>query len=157
MRRKFVTYKDIKFILPSVQRRGIAKENSVTERKLSIGRTVMMGGLPMSKKVTRQETVLNDEYEHVLYLCGGNRARLVCGQNSMAFEGLKDEIKPTREMNYKLFISKIRQSCPDAVYDDRLMKRSAQAKLLGPTLNPDSFIDLAVDILVTAAIGRTGC
>jgi len=153
-RKATIAYKDIKFILPSVQRRKVTKQNSVTERKLSIGKTVMMGGLPMSKKVTRQETVMQDEPEHVLYLCGGNRARLVCRQNSMTFEGFKDEIEFTREMNYKLFISKICQSCPDAVYEDRLMKRLEQAKLLGPTLNPDCYIDLAVDILITSALAE---
>jgi hypothetical protein len=72
----------------------------------------------------------------------------------MVYEGFKDEMRPSREMNYNLFLEKIREKCPQAIYDERLMKRAEQIKLLGPQLNPESHIDLAVDILATAITSK---
>ncbi len=150
-RKGSISYKDIRLILPTSRTVPIAEFDTVAERKFSVGKTLMTGGLTMTKKVTFQEKSSKEEREKILYLCGGQRARLICGQEQMEYEGFSDEMKPSREMNFNLFVSKIRQKCPAAAYDERLMKRTEQIKLLGPLLDPDSHIGLAADILATSA------
>jgi hypothetical protein len=142
-----ITYKDIKLALPASRIRTQAEVNTVTERKFSMGKTLMAGGLPMTKKVERQEMTTNEKREKVLYLCGTGWSRVICAQDMMRYECFGEQMNPTREMNFNLFVSEIRQRCPAAVYDDRLLKRAEQVKLLGPLLDPDSYIDLAVDIM----------
>ena len=149
-RKGSISYNDIKLILPSLRTVSHAEFDTVAGRKFSVGKTLMTGGLTMTKKVKFQEMVSKEDREKILYLCGGKRARLICGQEKMEYEGFSDEMKPSREMNFSLFIAKIRQKCPAAVYDERLMKRTEQIKLLGSLLDPDSHIDLAADILATS-------
>jgi hypothetical protein len=43
--------------------------------------------------------------------------------------------------------------CPAAVYDDRLLNRAGQTRLLGPLLTPEANLDLAVEILAREAAG----
>ncbi|PLX77992.1 MAG: hypothetical protein C0615_04295 [Desulfuromonas sp.] len=145
-----IPYPKIRLILPSLRSMVQTETNTVTEKKLSVGKTLMTGGIPMTKKVTRKETITTDDRERMLYLCANNGARVLCGQESMSYEGFGGEMKPSREMNFNMFVTKIRESCPDAVFDERLAQRAGQVKLLGPTLNPDTYIDLAVDILVAS-------
>jgi hypothetical protein len=56
-------------------------------------------------------------------------------------------MKPSGEMNFNYLVAELRQRCPSAFYDDRLLRRAEQVKLLGPLLNPDNHLDLAVEIL----------
>jgi len=145
-----IAYKEIRLMLPSSRTLLQAEVQTVTERKFSVGKSLMAGGIPMTKKVTRKETVSEENREQALYLCNKNRARVVCSQNTMSYQGFANAMKPSREMNYTLFVSKMRHRSPAAVYDDRLMKRAEQVKLLGPMLDPDLYLDLAVDILATS-------
>ncbi len=150
-RKGSISYKDIRLILPTSRAVPLTEFDTVGARKFSLGKTLMTGGLTMTKKVTFQEKSSKEEREKILYLCGGQRARLICCQEQMEYEGFSDEMKPSREMNFKLFLAKIRQKCPAAAYDERLMKRAEQIKLLGPLLDPDSHLGLAADILATSA------
>ncbi|MEJ2492229.1 MAG: hypothetical protein P8Y84_11530 [Desulfuromonadales bacterium] len=145
---------EIKLILSATQMRGQTEVQTVTERKFSVGRTLMAGGLPLSKKTTRQETLAVEEREQVLYLCSGKGSRLICARDRMTYEGFGDAMKPSREMNHNLFVNRVRQRCPEALYDDRLMRRAAQVQLLGPLLDPDRYLELAVDILLTTLVLR---
>ena len=59
-------------------------------------------------------------------------------------------MKLTRELNFAYLISELRRFCPGAKYDDRLLNRVGQVRLLGPTLNPETNLDLAIDILAAS-------
>lgn len=41
----------------------------------------------------------------------------------------------------------VRRLAAQARYDDRLLQRAGQARMLGPALNPESHLDLACEIL----------
>jgi hypothetical protein len=101
----------------------------------------------MSKKVKRQEEVTTEERMKVLYLYAGNRLPIVFSQNGMIYDGLGAAMKLSRELNFTYLISELRRLSPGAVYDDRLRNRVGLARLLGPTQNPETNLDLAVEIL----------
>lgn len=148
-RKGAIAYSRIKLLLPAMRISGNSETNTVTERKFSMGKTLMAGGLPMTKKIQHKQVVSAEQREKVLYLCIGDQTRVVCPQEGMTYNGLGQQMRPSGEMNFNYLVSELRQRCPSAFYDERLLKRAAQVKLLGPMLNPDNHLDLAVEILAT--------
>jgi len=146
-----IAYGKINLLLPASHTSGRVETYTVTERKLSLGKTLLAGGLPMTKKVKHQETVTTEDREEVLYLCSASRTRIVCPRGGMVYDGLGEQMKPSREMNFTFLVSELRRRCPIAAYDDRLLKRAGQVLLLGPLLKPEANLDLAVEILAGAA------
>jgi hypothetical protein len=119
-----------------------------TERKFSLKKTILAGGVPLHKKVTRHETMQEEQRQEMLYLQAGKRSVFVFRPDKTGFSGLGAAMQLTRERNFALLKQHLRQSCPELTYDDRLLTRSGQARLLGPTLNPEDYLDLALEILL---------
>lgn len=138
---------EIDLLLPGTSIVGKSETKTVTERKLSIGKTLLSGGIPMTKKIEHQEEVTTEERRKVLYLYAGQRLPVVFSQNGMSYDGLGAAMKLSRELNFAHLISELRRFCPGAVYDDRLLNRVGQIRLLGPALNPETNLDLAAEIL----------
>jgi hypothetical protein len=147
-----IAYCEINLLLPAI---GITKTmdtKTITERKFSLGRTLMAGGLPMKKKVTRQEEVMSEERDKVLYLYAGDRLPILFSQDGMTYDGLGAAMKFSRELNFAYLTGELRRLSPAAVYDERLLKLAMQAKLLGPALNPETNLALAVEILARSLL-----
>lgn len=142
-----ISYSEIDLLLPGTSIVAYSEKKTVIERKFSVGKTILSGGIPMSKKVKREEEVTTEERRKVLYLYAGNRLPIVFSQNGMIYDGLGAAMKPSRELNFTYLISELRRLSPGAVYDDRLVKRVGQVRLLGPALNPETNLDLAAEIL----------
>jgi hypothetical protein len=142
-----IAYDGIDLLLPATGISGTTETKTVTERKFSLGRTVLSGGLLMTKKVTREEEVKSEEQEKVLYLHAGDRPPVVFSQDGMTYDGLGAAMKFSRELNFAYLTGELRRLSPGAVYDERLLKPAGQTKLLGPALNPETNLALAVEIL----------
>jgi hypothetical protein len=142
-----IPYGEIDLLLPATSIAEYSEKKTVTGRKFSLGKTIMAGGIPMSKRVERQEEVTIEERSKVLYLYAGNRLPIVFSQNHMIYDGLGKAKKLTRELNFTYLISELRRLSPKAVYDDRLRNRAGLVRLLGPALDPETNLDLAVEIL----------
>jgi hypothetical protein len=142
-----IPYDEIDLLLPCTSIVGVSGQKTVTERKLSIGKTILSGGLPMTTKVERQEAVTSEERTKVLYLYAGKRRPAIFSQVGMTFDGLGDAMKLSRELNFTHLTSELRRLCPKAVYDDRLVSRMGQVRLLGPSLNLETNLNLAVEVL----------
>lgn len=142
-----IAYGDIDLLLPGTRILGQSETITVTERKFSLGRTILSGGIPLTKKVERQEEVNKEERENILYLYAGERPPVVLSQSGMVYDGLGAAMKLSRELNFAYLASELRRLCPAAGYDDRLLKRLGQVRLLGPAQNPETNLDLAFEIL----------
>jgi hypothetical protein len=143
-----IPYGEIEVLLPATSIIGYSETKTVTERKFSLGKTMLAGGIPMSKKVEYQKEVATEERGKVLYLYAGRRQQpAVFSQDGMTYDGLGAAMKLSRELNFTYLISELRQLSPGAAYDDRLLKRVGQTRLLGPSLNPETNLDLAAEIL----------
>jgi hypothetical protein len=140
-------YDVVDLLMPGTSIIGVSETKTVTERKLSIGKTLLSGGIPMTSKVERQEEVTTEERGKVLYLYAGKLSPVVFSQNGMTYDGFGVDMKLSRELNFAYLISELRRLCPGAGYDDRLLNRVGQARLLGPTLPPEANLDLAAEIL----------
>jgi hypothetical protein len=142
-----IPYDEIDLLLACTSIVGVSGQKTTTERKLSFGKTILSGGIPMTTKVERQETVTHEERAKILYLYAGKRPPVIFSQVGMTFDGLGEAMKLSRELNFAHLTKELRRLCPGAVYDDRLDNRVGQVRLLGPVLNPETNLNLAVEVL----------
>lgn len=142
-----IPYGEIDLLLSATMIVEYAEKKTVTGRKFSLGKTIMAGGIPMSKKVERQEEVTSEERSKVLYLYAGNRQPAIFSLNGMIYDGLGKAKQVSREANFTYLIKELRRLSPLASYDERLRNRAGLVKLLGPALDLETNLDLAVEIL----------
>ena len=142
-----IAYGEIDLHLAAIRITGHGETKTVTERKFSLGKTVLAGGIPLTKKVERQEEVVTEEREKVLYLYAGDRPTIVFSQTGMTYDGLGLAMKLSRELNFAHLTAELRRLSPRAIHDDRLLMRAGQVRLLGPALAPETNLDLAAEIL----------
>lgn len=144
-----IPYEKIDMILPVSCSVRHSETKITTERKLSIGKTLLTGGLPMFDKVKHKQDLTSEKINKILYLYVSKRLQpIVFSVDNITFEGLGEAMKISRELNFTYLIGELHRLSPGAGYDDRLLRRAGQVRLLGPTLNPETNIDLAVEILV---------
>jgi hypothetical protein len=146
-KRAEIPYQEIDLLLPGIGTVENSELKTVSERKLSLGKTILSGGIPMTKKVERQEVVTTEESRKVLYLYAGNLPPADFSQDGMTYDGLGAAMKLSRELNFGYLISELRRLSPGATYDDRLLNRAALVRLLGPAQQPGTGLDLAAEIL----------
>jgi hypothetical protein len=141
-----IPYAKIKLLLAAT---GIvpALTETTTERKISLRKTALAGGIPLHNEVTRHEVIREEQRQELLYLRAGQRSVFIFRPDQTRFDGLGAAMQLTRERNLALLKQQLRRSCPYLLYDDRLLTRSGQVRLLGPTLSPEDYFDLALEIL----------
>jgi len=151
-----ICYRDVGLLLPGTRISGQTELKTVTERKLSLGRTLLSGGIPLTKTVTRQEEVATEQRTRVCYLFASRHTQVLFRQSGMSYDGFGAAMKMSQELNFSFLISELRRLAPGARYDDRLASRPGQVRLLGPTQNPETNLDLAAEILGRILAGWNG-
>jgi hypothetical protein len=149
-----IAYGRIDLLLPGVRLREQSETITVTERKFSLGKTLLAGGIPLTKKVERQEEVSREERESMLYLFAPDQPALLFSQGGLTYEGFGADMRLTRELNFAHLKSELRRLCPTARYDDRLQNRLGQVRILGPGLSPETHLDLAFHVLARTLRGK---
>jgi hypothetical protein len=56
-------------------------------------------------------------------------------------------LQQTRQANFSYLLEELRRHRADARYDDRLLTRAGQVQLLGPSLSPEQYLDIATSLL----------
>lgn len=151
---ELIPFGEIDLLLTGTRIQEGSETVTVTERKLSLGKTLLSGGIPMTKTVKRQEEVTREERENILSLYAGDRGPIVFCQGGMTYEGFGAEMKLSQELNFAYLRKELRRLCPAAGFDDRLQTRLGQVRLLGPSLSPEKNLDLAFDILARSLRGK---
>jgi hypothetical protein len=142
-----VDYRSIDLLLRGTGIVGKTETETSKERKFSLGRAVLSGGLVMSrtKKVTRE--IKTEEREGFFNLYSGSLPILVFRESALVYDSPGFALKPSRTANFAHLLSELRQRQPGAAFDDRLLRRAEQAALLGPLLSPEEFLSVATSLL----------
>ncbi len=74
----------------------------------------------------------------------------------MNFDGLGSAMQLTRDLNFAYLKRELQRLAPQARYDDRLLKRAAMIRLIGPTLSPEADHDLAFEVLSRSLSSHQG-
>ncbi len=149
-------YGEMQLILTGTSVVGVNETKTVVEKKFSMGKTLLAGGIPLTKKVERQEIVSSEESEQILYLYAHDRPTAVFSLNGMNYDGFGAEMKLSRKLNFSHLISQMRLHAPGATFDDRLLKRSSQARLLGSAQGREASLDLTAEILAQCLLASSG-
>jgi hypothetical protein len=123
------------------------KTTKVVDRKLSLGRTLLAGGVPITRKVTRKETVTSEANNQTLMLYTCDHKTVIFDQGMLNYNGFGAAMKLSRDLNFSQLKNELRRLAPQAGYDDRLLRRSSLVRLLGHALSPEADLDLAFEIL----------
>jgi hypothetical protein len=121
-----------------------------TGRKLAAGRALITGGLMMTKKTSRTTTRATQEYAPFLYIRAAGDAPIVIREAEVIFDGPGIPAQPTRQAAFLHILERLRSGAPQAVFDDRLMRRAGQTRLLGRSLSPERHLNLALAVLAHA-------
>ena len=143
-----IDYSSIELLLVATSSSGESQTtDTLTKRKFSLGKTLLAGGVPMTKKVKSEESVIAGDRDETLWLYVRGKATLVFNRGEISYNGLGDAKQLTRDLNFSYLKSELRRLAVKTRYDDRLLKRAGLVRLLGPTLNPEVDLDLAFEIL----------
>jgi hypothetical protein len=118
-----------------------------TKRKFSLGKTLLAGGVPMTKKVKSETTATVEKRDETLWMYTQEGAKVIFDRAAMSYDGLGDAMQFTRDLNFVHLKNQLRWLAPQASYDDRLLKRAVLVRLLGSVFNPETDLDLAFEIL----------
>lgn len=142
-------YAEISLMLAATTVVGQSESTTtVTERKFSLGKTMMAGGIPMTKKVKQQLTLRSEERDEVLCLHVAGRPSILFCRGALNYAGLGAAMQLSRELNFTHLKTELSRRAPQALVDNRLLKRAGQVRLLGTSFDPDTHLDLAFEILI---------
>ena len=107
-------------------------EQTVTtkEKKFSLGRAVVTGGMVLRKKVDRvTKTAIQDQERMIYMFYGSDKAPCVWKELTLRWEGLGDERQLTTTQNFSTLAEKLRTLAPNAFHDQRLLKHKRRADI----------------------------
>lgn len=142
-----VPYADFRFVARAT---GISSETTsktVEGRQFSAGRALVSGGLMLTKAKSTTTRETQETWEGWLLIYPADAPALVFRESGTLWDGLGAALQPTRQANFTQLCTWVRARNAAAPFDDRLMRRAGQSQLLGPGLEPESNLDLALAIL----------
>lgn len=81
-----------------------------------------------------------------LLVYGRGMVTLAFRADEVWYQALGSALRPGRMANFAQLVAELRSRCPAAVYDERLVDRATQARILGP-LRPEAGLDVATSIV----------
>jgi hypothetical protein len=120
---------------------------TMKEQKFAAGRAIITGGLMTTKTVKVTQQSRTDVREGFIYFYPGKLRPLVFLESELLYDSLGSALRPTRVANFAFVLEELRRRRPGAVYDDRLLSKAGQARLLGPMFEPERHLDIAISLL----------
>ena len=107
----------------------LVESTTVTkDKKFSLGRAVLTGGLVMRKKTATEKRDSSEQREQVLYLIRQDgRDPMILREQRLRHQGLGARVKPTSLENFATLVALLRERATGALYDDRLFTRPRRA------------------------------
>lgn len=139
----------------------IQQTSDVTKkRKFSLGRAALTGGLAMRKTETTERRSVSEEREQVLYLVRKDgREPMLLREGRLRHQGLGERVARTAAENFTVLLQMLRESAPQALFDDRLARRLRKTDTMAVSgtsahqvteISNASETDLAMHLIVVA-------
>jgi hypothetical protein len=148
-------YDAIRLILRGTQTSTETSEKTVKGKKFSAGLAVATGGLVVRKRVNETVKDRRDTISNFIHVYATKGRPVVFSDSMVKFDGLGERMQASQMLNMQALLLRLRELAPGATFDDRLMRRTAQAQMLGPGLNPDEDLPLA-SAMLAMSVWRTG-
>jgi len=145
-----VDYQKIFLIIRGMGIKQEISTETTKERKFNLGKAVLSGGLIISKTVKTTEQKITEEREGFLFVYADGALPLVFKEGALDYSSLGPALQPSRTANFTALLAELRRRAPQARFDDRLTTRAGQVQLLGPSLDVQRYIGVAIELLVRA-------
>ena len=149
-----VPYAEIDALIRVISTTVQSSTKEVRERKLSLGRSMMTGGLMNTKVEKKQVTSRQTDSDELLYVFHGAAQPLRLSESEMTYQGLGANLQPSRLANFNFIADELRRNAPHASFDDRLRKGANLGRMLGRTLSPETHLEFAVGLVAGAVRGH---
>lgn len=113
---------DVFLVVKGVKQTRMEAESTKTSRKLSVGKTILTGGIPMFDKVIQKATVTSTQNALFLRLYGllSPTPLIELIQNNIDYKFLGTKLNYSSMINFNNMANDIKNYFPGAVFDDRL-------------------------------------
>jgi hypothetical protein len=148
-------YEDIRLLVRATAVTTQTKTKTMRERKFAPMRTVLSGGLVNTKVQTTKKTTHTTDSTELLYAFGSADTPVRMAEDTLLYQGLGPALQPSRTANFARLVQELRRRCPRAAFDERLRRRNVCSQILGRTLSPDDFMDLAVTLVASSVRDTT--
>lgn len=149
-----ISYGEIAVILRGTRMAVSVSTETVKSRSFSPGRAIISGGMMLSKTTKTTREIAHQERANFFMLYAADGHAFLFNETGLAYDSLGSARRPTSAANFSYILDELRRRCVDAVYDERLLKRPAQAALLGPRLSPEANLAVATGLLAKVLSGR---
>lgn len=145
-------YREVTLLLRGAGIVSSVEVETSTKKKFAPGRAIASGGLVMRKTIKTVTSVTNQERQPFCYIYATGQAPLALCQAELDYTALGAERRLSQEENFNWICAELRRCCPDAVWNDRLQTRPGMTQLLGPTLDPERNLDLAIALIARSCV-----
>ena len=117
---------DITMVISGRARRHLETEETKMRTKINVPATVITGGIPIVRRVKETSTHVSDDLERCarLYPTDSSQSIIELQENHMDYSCLGAEMGTSASANFTTVLTKIREICTNAAYDDKLSKPS---------------------------------
>lgn len=129
------------------------------ERKLSLGRAALTGGILMTRRAEREQKRVTDEREAVLYVFGLDDVPWLLRSKHLRYDGLAQDMRRSKVENFEVLVRTLRERSSSAIFDTRLLAvRPPPNTLIAGGLtrlsaSSSGTIDILAHVIVTS-LGR---
>ncbi len=129
------------------------------QRKISIGRVALTGGLLATKTAEKESTRVTHEREPVLYVFRADAAPWLLASTQLRYDGLAQDMKISKMENFEVLVRTLRELAPWAAFDARLLSVRANTTVVaaGPkhlAMSSSASFDVLAHI-VAMSLSRT--
>lgn len=129
-------YDDLLAVIHAMETAGVDGLEKTSERKVSLGRAALSGGLLWTKSTSGEKKIQSRDAEPVLYLIRrSGQDPILVRQHSIRLSGLFGPTPPTSVEGFQTLVAQLRQRAPDALYDNRLLVSKRKATIAGYAVN----------------------
>jgi len=142
-----VDYTGIYLIIRGTSMAQTTTTESIKQNKFSPATAILSGGLKMTQKTEKIVESTTQHREGFFLLYSRDQKTLLFRENGLVYDSFGPALRTTRQANFSYLLEELRRRGPQACYDDRLLTRAGQTQLLGPSLNPEKYLDVATSLL----------
>ncbi len=140
-----IAYGEIHLILRGVRIDQRTLLQRTEQRKFSPVRTIVTGGMVITKTRSKTEQVTTEQRQDFLHLYADGHPPLAFHAADLNYQSLGPAVQHSTTANFTYLIKVLRGVLPHARYDERLASRQGRARVLGPSLT-ENHLDIAVSL-----------
>ena len=142
-----IDYSSMDLIIRGTSIAQATSTETVKVKKFDPGMALLTSGLKMTKTTEKTIESTVQTREGFFYLYAGDERTVIFREGGLGYDSLGAVMQPTRQANFSYVIEELRRRSPEAIYDDRLLSRAGQVQLLGPSLSPEKYMNIATSLI----------